>query len=82
MHSTSKYTTISIMVDREDGLPGRPTAGASVGQQFFSEEVLERAKTAKLYIEHLYKSQSQNFRERLDRWVLTDPWVCVYLDQY
>ncbi|WPT14046.1 Serine/threonine-protein kinase 38-like [Picochlorum sp. SENEW3] len=52
------------MVDREGG---RPTAGTSVGQQFFSEEVLERAKTAKMYIEHLYKSQSQNFRERLDR---------------
>ena len=36
-------------------------------EQHFSEEVLERCKTAKLYIEHLYKSQSQSFKERLDR---------------
>lgn len=70
------------MVDREGGLPGRPTAGTGVGQQFFSEEVLERAKTAKLYIEHLYKSQSQNFRERLDRWVLGVCRARILRDQY
>jgi serine/threonine kinase 38 len=40
---------------------------APPGDDFFSEEVLQRAKTAKLYIEHLYKAQSQHFRERLDR---------------
>lgn len=44
------------------------TKGRSGGQeQHFSEEVLDRCKTAKLYIEHLYKSQSQSFKERLDR---------------
>lgn len=36
-------------------------------EEYFSEEVLQRAKTARMYIEHLYKSQSQHFRERLDR---------------
>ena len=37
-------------------------------QQYFSDEVLQKAKTARLYIEHLYKSQSQSFRERLNRY--------------
>ena len=35
--------------------------------QYFSDEVLEKAKTAKMYIEHLYKSQSRHFKERLNR---------------
>ncbi|KAI3435734.1 hypothetical protein D9Q98_001792 [Chlorella vulgaris] len=33
----------------------------------FSEETLAKARTAKIYIEHLYKVQSQNVRERRDR---------------
>lgn len=37
------------------------------GEEYFSDEVLQKAKTARLYIEHLYKSQSQSFRERQDR---------------
>lgn len=41
-------------------------------QQYFSDEVLQKAKTARLYIEHLYKSQSQSFRERLNRY--SDVW--------
>ncbi len=36
-------------------------------EEYFSDEVLSKAKTAKVYIEHLYKVQSQNFRERRDR---------------
>jgi hypothetical protein len=36
---------------------------------WFSDEVLQKAKTARMYIEHLYRSQSQNFRERQDRFV-------------
>lgn len=34
----------------------------------FSEETLAKARTAKIYIEHLYKVQSQNVKERRDRW--------------
>jgi serine/threonine kinase 38 len=41
------------------------TSGSST--QHFSEDILQRAKTAKLYIEHLYKSQSQHFKERIHR---------------
>ena len=33
----------------------------------FSEETLAKARTAKIYIEHLYKVQSQNVKERRDR---------------
>jgi len=44
-------------------LPGVP----EVPGEFFSDEVLQKAKTARMYIEHLYRSQSQNFRERQDR---------------
>ncbi|EFN54238.1 hypothetical protein CHLNCDRAFT_135759 [Chlorella variabilis] len=33
----------------------------------FSEETLAKARTAKIYIEHLYKVQRQNVRERQDR---------------
>lgn len=36
-------------------------------EEYFSDDVLQRAKTARIYIEHLYRSQSQHFRERLDR---------------
>lgn len=35
--------------------------------EYFSDEVLQKAKTAKIYIEHLYRVQSQNARERQDR---------------
>ena len=35
--------------------------------EYFSDEVLQKAQTARRYIEHLYKVQSQNFRERRDR---------------
>jgi hypothetical protein len=33
----------------------------------FSEETLAKARTAKIYIEHLYRVQSQNVKERRDR---------------
>lgn len=33
----------------------------------FSEEILQRAETAKKYIEHLYKSQRQGLTERNER---------------
>lgn len=36
-------------------------------EEWFSDDVLQKAKTARLYIEHLYRSQSQSFRERRDR---------------
>jgi hypothetical protein len=45
-------------------------------QDEFTEEVLAKAKTARMYIEHLYKVQSQNTKERRDRWAgswLTSP---------
>lgn len=35
--------------------------------EVFSEETLAKARTAKIYIEHLYKVQSQNVKERRDR---------------
>ncbi|KAL6768995.1 hypothetical protein ACKKBG_A17060 [Auxenochlorella protothecoides x Auxenochlorella symbiontica] len=35
--------------------------------EYFSEEVLAKAKTAKVYIEHLYKVQSQHHKDRKDR---------------
>ena len=38
------------------------------GEEYFSDETLQKAKTARLYIEHLYRSQSQNFKERRDRY--------------
>ena len=37
------------------------------GDEYFSDEVLQKAQTARRYIEHLYKVQSQNFKERKDR---------------
>jgi hypothetical protein len=37
-------------------------------EEQFSEEVLAKAKTARVFIEHLYKVQSQNFKERRERW--------------
>jgi len=43
-------------------LPGVPE-----GDEYFDDEVLQKARTARLYIEHLYRSQSQSFRERQDR---------------
>lgn len=36
-------------------------------EYLFTDEVLQKAKTARVYIEHLYKVQSQNQQERLDR---------------
>ena len=36
-------------------------------EELFSEETLAKARTAKIYIEHLYKVQSQNVKERRDR---------------
>lgn len=39
----------------------------------FSEETLAKARTAKIYIEHLYKVQSQNVKERRDRCVAACP---------
>ncbi len=36
-------------------------------EEVFSEEVLQRAKTARVYIEHLSKVQSQTHQERRDR---------------
>ena len=35
--------------------------------EYLSEETLAKARTARVYIEHLYKVQSQNFKERQDR---------------
>ncbi|GAB4822162.1 hypothetical protein N2152v2_009208 [Parachlorella kessleri] len=42
-------------------------AAAAAQEEYFSEEVLAKAKTARVFIEHLYKVQSQNFRERRER---------------
>lgn len=36
-------------------------------EEVFTEETLAKARTAKIYIEHLYKVQSQNVKERRDR---------------
>ncbi|PSC69607.1 serine threonine kinase 19 [Micractinium conductrix] len=36
-------------------------------EEVFSEETLAKARTARIYIEHLYKVQSQNVKERRDR---------------
>ena len=36
-------------------------------EELFSEETLAKARTAKIYIEHLYKVQSHNVKERRDR---------------
>jgi hypothetical protein len=44
-----------------------PGARGAHGEEYFSDEVLQKAKTARMYIEHLYRSQSQNFKERRDR---------------
>jgi hypothetical protein len=33
----------------------------------FSEEILQRAETAKKYIEHLYRSQRENRNDRNER---------------
>jgi hypothetical protein len=33
----------------------------------FSEEVLQKAKTARTYIEHVYRVQRQNFEGRRER---------------
>ena len=38
-----------------------------MAEEYFSDEVLEKAGTARSYIEHLYKVQSQNYKERQDR---------------
>ena len=43
------------------------TARQNEMDEYFSDEVLQKAKTARVYIEHLYKVQGQNHRERLDR---------------
>ena len=42
----------------------------------FSEETLAKARTAKIYIEHLYKVQSQNVKERRDRWAPARGLLC------
>lgn len=47
--------------------------GVSSGRDpvpYFSDELLEKAKTARMYIENLYRAQGQNFRERRDRYVV------------
>ncbi|KAL4418874.1 hypothetical protein ABPG77_002630 [Micractinium sp. CCAP 211/92] len=36
-------------------------------EEVFTEETLAKARTAKIFIEHLYKVQSQNVKERRDR---------------
>ena len=41
--------------------------GSFAMEELFSEETLAKARTAKIYIEHLYKVQSQNVKERRDR---------------
>lgn len=40
---------------------------AAAMEEVFTEETLAKARTAKIYIEHLYKVQSQNVKERRDR---------------
>lgn len=47
----------------------------SYNDEYFSEEVLQKAKTAKAYIEHLYKVQSERVQERRDRCV-REGWTC------
>lgn len=42
---------------------------SNYGDEYFSDEVLQYAKTARAYIEHLYKVQNQHSKERKDRYV-------------
>jgi hypothetical protein len=39
----------------------------AVAEEYFTDEVLQNAKTARAYIEHLYKSQGQNIKDRQER---------------
>ena len=60
-HTTS-LLTVDWRCPAPDPLPQR-----GMEEESFSEETLAKARTAKIFIEHLYHVQGQNVKERRDR---------------